>query len=161
MITLLKSYVANPVDNNTIKSRAIMLLVGLSTDEKPLIEFKDVEIENGSSFIQIDTSKIYKYDEENNEWIQQVTEDDGGSTIIIDSALSVTSENPVQNKVITRQIQSSNGTLGSLNAKFLQLTKGSATTSSKGLMSAEDKQHLDAVYEDYSSALVAMGVNNS
>lgn len=49
-----------------------MKLAGLSTDEKPLIKFKDIEIENGSSFIEIDTSKVYKYDEENNEWIEQV-----------------------------------------------------------------------------------------
>lgn len=34
-----------------------------------------------------------------------------------------------------------------------------ATTSANGLMSAEDKTHLDAVYADYSSALTALGVS--
>ena len=33
-----------------------------------------------------------------------------------------------------------------------------ATTSENGLMSATDKQHLDDVYADYSSALTALGV---
>ena len=33
-----------------------------------------------------------------------------------------------------------------------------ATTTSNGLMSATDKQHLDDVYADYSSALTALGV---
>lgn len=52
MITLLKSYTANSIGkDNTIKSRAVMKLAGLSTDEKPLIKFKNIEIENGSSFI--------------------------------------------------------------------------------------------------------------
>lgn len=33
-----------------------------------------------------------------------------------------------------------------------------ATTSANGLMSSTDKTKLDAVYADYSSALVALGV---
>lgn len=33
-----------------------------------------------------------------------------------------------------------------------------ATTASNGLMSATDKSHLDDVYQDYSSALTALGV---
>ena len=33
-----------------------------------------------------------------------------------------------------------------------------ATTSSDGLMSAQDKSRLDTVYADYSSALTALGV---
>lgn len=32
-----------------------------------------------------------------------------------------------------------------------------ATTSANGLMSSTDKQHLDAVYADYSTALTALG----
>ena len=32
-----------------------------------------------------------------------------------------------------------------------------ATTSANGLMSSTDKQHLDAVYTDYSAALTALG----
>ena len=36
-------------------------------------------------------------------------------------------------------------------------SKATATTSTNGLMSAEDKSRLDAVYEDYSAALTALG----
>ena len=32
-----------------------------------------------------------------------------------------------------------------------------ATTNANGLMSSTDKQHLDAVYADYSAALTALG----
>jgi len=46
---------------------------GLSTDTKPTkvngkIEIDGKEIPNGCIFIEIDTSKIYFYDKENNEW---------------------------------------------------------------------------------------------
>lgn len=40
---------------------------GLSTDEKPTTYGK-LEIGNGSSFIEMDTSKIFFYDEENHTW---------------------------------------------------------------------------------------------
>ena len=33
-----------------------------------------------------------------------------------------------------------------------------ATTTQNGVMSSTDKQHLDSVYQDYSSALTALGV---
>jgi hypothetical protein len=36
-----------------------------------------------------------------------------------------------------------------------------ATQSANGLMSAQDKSRLDAVYADYSSALTALGVTES
>lgn len=42
-------------------------LRGLSTDEKPT-EIKGNGIENGSSFIEIDTGKIYLYDRDNEQW---------------------------------------------------------------------------------------------
>lgn len=40
---------------------------GLSTDEKPT-EAYNKDIDNGSTFMEIDTGDIYFYDKENNEW---------------------------------------------------------------------------------------------
>ena len=42
-------------------------LRGLSTDEKPTI-VKKATIDNGSTFIEIDTGKIYMYDLEHEQW---------------------------------------------------------------------------------------------
>lgn len=56
----------------------------------------------------------------------------GGASIVVDSALSLTSTNPVENKVIT----------AALNGKA---STSVATQSSSGLMSAEDKTKLDNV----------------
>ena len=58
----------------------------------------------------------------------------GGGTIDVDSALSDTSTNPVQNKVITAALAGKAGT-------------AVATQSSAGLMSATDKTKLDALAE--------------
>ena len=41
---------------------------GLSTDTKPASTIDGKEIMNGCVFIEIDTSKIYFYDAENQEW---------------------------------------------------------------------------------------------
>ena len=138
----------------------------------------------------------------------------GGSTVTVDSALSDTSENPVQNKVITgvlagkadksfvdvladdvADVKTDTGALKTAiqskadiqtvsalsdavqdldgDVQGLQTTKAdksyvdtqlagkastaTATTSSNGLMSAQDKTKLDAVYADYTSALTALG----
>lgn len=56
----------------------------------------------------------------------------GGASIVVDSALSLTSTNPVENKVIT----------AALNGKA---STSVATQSSAGLMSAEDKTKLDNI----------------
>ena len=42
---------------------------------------------------------------------------------------------------------------------WVAVTLSTATTNADGLMSATDKSHLEAVYADYSSALVALGVS--
>ena len=42
-------------------------LRGLSTDTKPT-EVNEREVGNGSTFIEIDTGKIFFYDAENEEW---------------------------------------------------------------------------------------------
>ena len=41
-------------------------LKGLSTDKKPI---KDIP--NGSSFYEMDTKKVYMFDEQNNKWLEQ------------------------------------------------------------------------------------------
>ena len=50
---------------------------GLSTDTKPT-----VGVATGSLFHEVDTTKIYAYDEDGEEWIEQMTlggdSDDGG-----------------------------------------------------------------------------------
>jgi hypothetical protein len=42
---------------------------GLSTDEKPT-SIKNGTIENGSTFIEIDTGSVFIYDGENKTWIE-------------------------------------------------------------------------------------------
>lgn len=46
----------------------ILELRGLSTDEKPVDEINNTNIDNGSIFIEIDTGKVYMFDLENTEW---------------------------------------------------------------------------------------------
>lgn len=66
--------------------------------------------------------------------------DSGGDSITVDSALSSSSANPVQNKVIKAALDN-------------KADKTAATSSADGLMSSTDKQHLDAVYADYTAML--------
>lgn len=70
----------------------------------------------------------------------------GGGGVTVDDAMSATSTNPVQNKVITAQLRG-------------KADKTVATTTANGLMSATDKTTLDAVAADYSAALTALGVD--
>lgn len=44
---------------------------GLSTDDKPCVLENECKVTNGSVFIEIDTKKIYIFDEENQIWIEQ------------------------------------------------------------------------------------------
>ena len=48
-----------------------MELYGLSTDTKPTVKFKNTKIENGSSFLELDTGDLFLYDGENDQWIAQ------------------------------------------------------------------------------------------
>ena len=106
--------------------------------------------------------------------INEVNEHGGGSATV-DDALSNVSENPVQNKVVTSAVQSKADTatvsaladaINGLDSDVQSLqtamqskaSTSTATASSDGLMSAQDKSRLDAVYADYSSALTALGV---
>ena len=105
--------------------------------------------------------------------INEVNEHGGGS-VTVDDALSTTSENPVQNKVVTSAIRGKADTQtvsalsdavngldsdvqGLQTAMQSKADKTTATASADGLMSAQDKSRLDAVYSDYTSALTALG----
>ena len=104
--------------------------------------------------------------------INEVNEHGGGGSVIVDSELSTTSRNPVQNKVVTSAVQSKADiqTVSALadavqdldgDVQGLQTTKAdksyvdtelagkastaTATASADGLMSAQDKSKLDAV----------------
>ena len=80
----------------------------------------------------------------------------------IDSAISGTSENPVQNKVIKTALDAkadANAVVTSVNGSTGAVIIGTATTQANGLMSSTDKDRLDTLYADYSSALTALGVS--
>lgn len=70
--------------------------IGLSTDQKP-VRTPINNVSDGSTFYCTDTSELYIYD--SGRWYLQTK--GGGSKIEVDSELSETSTNPVQNKVIT------------------------------------------------------------
>ena len=44
---------------------------GLSTDEKPVGIVEGIKITNGSMFMEMDTKKIYLFDEQNQTWCEQ------------------------------------------------------------------------------------------
>jgi len=63
----------------------------------------------------------------------------------------------------TSQLQNDSGFITSapvqsVNGQTGAVVIANATTSADGLLSATDKQHLDALYDDYSSAMTALGV---
>lgn len=43
-------------------------IMGLSTDTKPN---DPIEVSNGSIFVEMDTGKVFFYDEDGEEWIEQ------------------------------------------------------------------------------------------
>ena len=60
----------NKIENTRITPEEGIIFAeisGLSTDEKPT-ELYNKTIDNGSTFIEIDTGKIYLYDLENEQW---------------------------------------------------------------------------------------------
>lgn len=69
-------------------NRRVISLEGLSTDTKPVeyfietdsngVEVARVYIENGSTFTEIDTGKLFMYDAENNTWYEIETSGGGG-----------------------------------------------------------------------------------
>lgn len=57
--------------NNIIGQKLPYDFYGLSSDEKPTSVFNGVKIVNGSYFYEMDTKKIFMFDEGNSEWLEQ------------------------------------------------------------------------------------------
>lgn len=74
---------------------------GRSVDDKPL------NVENGSTFNEIDTGRIYKYDKENNKWIEQ------------EGATPVTPAKPEQAKTVDLNMAAGNQTISPDSGKTL------------------------------------------
>lgn len=55
-------------DGTVASARAVMSLVGLSSDTKPTVTYKGTAITNGSTFFEMDTSTAYMYDEDGETW---------------------------------------------------------------------------------------------
>lgn len=49
--------------------------VGLSTDEKPTVALR-----NGDTFVEIDTNKLFAWDEDGGQWLEQVSAGGGGGS---------------------------------------------------------------------------------
>ena len=72
MISIISSTPAPyKIVDGVAKSRELFTLAGLSSDAKPVTEYKGILIRNGSTFIEIDTGKAYMYDEEGRKWSAQ------------------------------------------------------------------------------------------
>lgn len=54
-----------------ITESGILEINALSTDEMPLKEFQGHPIKNGSTLMQFDIGKLWKYDAENHIWYPQ------------------------------------------------------------------------------------------
>ena len=59
---------------------------GLSSDEKPVGQYGGAAIENGSTFLEMNTEKLYHYDKENRAWVT-------GVGVIIDTEIDENSTN--------------------------------------------------------------------
>ena len=139
-------------------------------------EYTAVEKDNDTIYFTTDDGKLYVGDKEVS-----------GKSITIDAALSDTSKNPVQNKVIKTELDKkanitdiptslpANGgnadTVGGhtvkadvpANAVFTDTTYEPATSSTDGLMSAADKTILDkrTAYKLVSSSCQTVSINTS
>lgn len=67
-------------------NREVLEITGLSTDEKPIDFINFTYITNGSTFEEIDTGTIYKYDEDAKEWVEQPVSGGSGGNISLDYA---------------------------------------------------------------------------
>ena len=51
-------------------NRVYLELYGLSTDTKPIEKFENVFIGNASTYYEMDSKKLFIYDEENHKWFE-------------------------------------------------------------------------------------------
>lgn len=65
-------------------NREVLEITGLSTDDKPIDFVNLTYITNGSTFEEIDTGTIYKYNEDANEWVKQPAAGMTGGNISLD-----------------------------------------------------------------------------
>lgn len=45
-------------------------LYGLSTDTKPTTQYSGIEIKNGSTYLEMNTGKVYIFNEEGSVWLE-------------------------------------------------------------------------------------------
>lgn len=91
MITVLEEIVSNYVNS----SDKLYRFQGLSTDGKPTGTYGGVGIENGSSFLEMDTGKIYYYDEQNAEWVTGNGGGGGGPTYTAGANIQISDQNVI------------------------------------------------------------------
>ena len=48
----------------------IYSFTGLSTDTKPTRTYKNTQIQNGSQFVEMDTGKVFMYNETGHAWVE-------------------------------------------------------------------------------------------
>lgn len=65
-------------------NRKVLEISGLSTDDKPIAFVDGVYITNGSTFEEIDTGTVYKYNEDAKEWVEQPVTGVSGGNISLD-----------------------------------------------------------------------------
>jgi hypothetical protein len=56
--------------NGSIVNSYIYSFTGLSTDTKPVRNYKNTQIQNGSQFLEMDTGKVYMYNEAGHAWVE-------------------------------------------------------------------------------------------
>lgn len=107
MITILKSYAADPVEiDGIVMSRAVMTMAGLSSDEKPTGIYSGTVIANGSNFIEINTGKTFMYDSTGEAWHEQAGGGSGGGITAADVVAIVqlaVNNTPIPRHVITEE----------------------------------------------------------
>ena len=56
--------------NGSIVNSYIYSFTGLSTDTKPVGTYMNTQIQNGSSFVEMDTGTVFMYNEDGPAWIE-------------------------------------------------------------------------------------------
>lgn len=56
--------------NGSIVNSYIYSFTGLSTDTKPTRTYKNTQIQNGSQFLEMDSGKLYMYNETSHTWVE-------------------------------------------------------------------------------------------
>lgn len=56
------------VKNKSIGGTAVFELRGRSSDSKPIGFYSEALIGNGSTFLEMDTGRVFMFDEENQNW---------------------------------------------------------------------------------------------